>query len=94
LQEAFNGSASSSALDDKKFLQLETLLNQTNMYTEFLQQQMGDIEVLTEVDMNNALEAGNPVQKKRGRGRPPTKRQKPETPTQVRHLVKTYQALQ
>eukprot|EP00884_Botryococcus_braunii_P015366 jgi/Botrbrau1/2512/Bobra.0079s0004.1 len=80
LQEAFNGAATSSTLDDKKFLQLENLLNQTNMYTEFLQQQMGDIETLTEVDMNRALDNTKAVKNPR---KSRVKQQKAETPTQA-----------
>lgn len=82
LQDALTG----SALDDKKFKQLETLLNQTNMYTEFLQQQMGDIEKVTDEEVQTALQEGKAAKKqKTSRGRQKAKEQQADTtPTQVR----------
>jgi hypothetical protein len=84
LQEAFN-SADTTALDEKRFGMLDVLLNQTDMYTQFLQQQMTDVAKDTDNQIEEAL-ASAPAGTKRktsSRARADKRQKVAETPTQV-----------
>ena len=76
-------SGEGGALDSKKYKKLDELLNQTDLYTQFLMEHLNDAStVSTETVEGEEGQAGS--KRKAGKaGGKAAKRQKPASPTQV-----------
>jgi len=70
-------------LDSKKYKKLDELLNQTDMYTQFLMEHLNDASTATE-EVVEAEDGKAGSKRKAGKaGGKNAKRQKPASPTQV-----------
>ena len=79
-------SGEGGALDSKKYKKLDELLNQTDMYTQFLMEHLNDASTATE-EVVEAEDGKAGSKRKAGKaGVKSAKRQKPASPTQVRHM--------
>ncbi len=87
LQEAIL-SGEGGALDSKKYKELDALLNQTDMYTQFLMEHINVAGTTEEVVGEPEAENGKAgTKRKAGKaGGKNAKRQKPASPTQVSHI--------
>jgi hypothetical protein len=76
-------SGEGGALDSKKYKKLDELLNQTDMYTQFLMEHLNDASTATE-EVVEAEDGKAGSKRKAGKaGGKNAKRQKPASPTQV-----------
>jgi len=73
-------------LDSKKYKKLDELLNQTDMYTQFLMEHLNDASTATE-EVVEAEDGKAGSKRKAGKaGGKNAKRHKPASPTQVRYM--------
>jgi hypothetical protein len=82
-------------LDSKKFKALETLLNQSKMYTKFLSEQMKTIEHQTEQEARRAAQEASGSTNEKGKqgsdGEPDSKKSRSSlTPTQVGSVFRNF----